>query len=72
MSKTIQIGDWDGKQQTITIEDNSTLQDALRIAGITAKVSQQVVAYSDASPVDFSDSLIDGETYLLTGSQVSG
>lgn len=70
--KTVQIGAWDGDQPTITVPDNATVQDALRIAGMSLASTQQIVSYTNSENVGVGDSVLDGETYILTGNQVSG
>lgn len=70
--KTIKVGAWDGEQVSIQIEDSATLNDALKIAGMKLAPTQQIVSYSNAMPADADDAITDGETYLLTGNQVSG
>lgn len=70
--KTINIGPYDGDQVQIQVEDNATINDALRTAGLTLARSQSVTSYSDAENLDLGSSVQDGETYLITGNQSSG
>jgi hypothetical protein len=72
MTKTISIGAWDGEQSTIQVEDSATISQALQIAGLTLSPSQSVTTFSDAQDVELNSVVREGETYLLTGNQVSG
>ncbi len=69
--KTITIGDWDGEQKQINVEDTTTLQEAMQIAGIRQARTQQITTFSNADRVEPGEVVSDGETYLLTGNQVS-
>ena len=70
--KTITIGEWDGEQKQISVEDTTTVQQALQIAGIRPARTQQITTFSNADRVESDEIVSDGETYLLTGNQVSG
>ncbi len=72
MTKTIQIGGWDEDKRQVVVNDNATLSEALRIAGIRPTRTQQITAFSDAAAIDEGELVRDGETYLLTGNQVNG
>ena len=70
--KTIQIGPWDGDQASIQVADTATLNDALREAGLSLAPSQSITTLSDTQDLGLNDVVQNGETYLLTGNQVSG
>ena len=70
--KNIRIGAWDGEQVLIQVQDEATVSDALRTAGLQLAQSQSVTTFSDAQDVELNSLVRDGETYLLTGNQVSG
>lgn len=69
--KTIQIGPWDGDQETIQVADNATLSDALQQAGLVITASQSITTLSDTQDLSVDTLVQDGETYLLTGNQES-
>jgi hypothetical protein len=70
--KNISIGAWDGDQVQLSVDDNATVSQVLQQANLQVAPSQSVTAYSNSEPVRMSDQVFDGETYLLTGNQVSG
>lgn len=72
MTKNISIGPWDGAQVQLTVDDNTTIAQALSLAGLQKQASQAVTTYSNAETVNLNDLVYDSETYLLTGQQVSG
>lgn len=72
MTKTINIGDWDGEHQQLQVEDNATLSSVLQQIGITLARTQRVVADSNVITIGMDDQLIDGETYHLASNHVSG
>ena len=72
MTKNISIGPWDGAQVQLTVDDNTTIAQALSLAVLQKQSSQAVTTYSNAETVNLNDLVYDSETYLLTGQQVSG
>jgi len=70
--KTIKIGPWDGEQRQIQVEDSATVSQALQAAGLRISSQQSVSTFSDAQDVGLNEVVSDGETYLLTGNQISG
>lgn len=70
--KQFTIGSWDGEQRTIQVEDSATVGQALSQAGVSVARSQSVTTFSNASNVGLSESVVDGETYLLTSNNESG
>ena len=70
--KTVRIGPVDGEQASFQVEDNATIAQALAVAGLRMAPSQSITSFSDAQDISLGEMVRDGETYLLTGNQVSG
>ena len=70
--KTIQIGDVFGELKTVRLEDSQTLANALQLAGLSVQNTQQIVSQSNAAQIEPGELATDGETYVITGNQVSG
>lgn len=70
--KTVIVGEWDGEHAEVSLEDTATVHEALHKAGYSLRSNQQITAYSSAARVDADEIVSDGETYLITGSQISG
>ena len=70
--KTVVVGEWDGEHSEVSLEDTATVNDALHKAGYSLRSNQQITAYSNALRVNTDEIVSDGETYLITGSQISG
>lgn len=67
--KQIQIGRVPGEIKTYVVEDNATVADALRVAGITQITGESLVLNGD--PASLESQLANGTTLLLTR-QVKG
>jgi hypothetical protein len=70
--KKVIVGQWDGEQYELEVEDSATVGDVLRTAHLTPGSQQSITAFSDASTVRANEVARNGETYLLTGNHVSG
>ena len=70
--KTIQIGDVFGELKTVRLEDTQTIANALQMAGLSVKNTQQIVAQSSAAQIDIEELSLNNEVYIITGHQVSG
>jgi len=70
--KTIQIGDVFGELKTVRLEDTQTIANALQMAGLSVKNTQQIVAQSSAAQIDIEELPLNNEVYIITGHQVSG
>jgi hypothetical protein len=70
--KTVFVGPWDGEQVQIQVEDAATIGQVLSAAGLRLANSQTITTLSSATDLSINDGVVDGETYVLTGNQVSG
>lgn len=72
MSRTIQIGEVFGETRQVTVSDESTLTDALRIAGMSLAPTQVILREQGAVRIEPDERVEDGMVYILTSNEVSG
>lgn len=72
MTKQIQIGDISSPGRVIEVPDETTVGQALQIAGLSLQVSERIASMRSDSVVSLNDIVGNGEEYMITHNHVSG